>query len=347
MAGMKTAPAFFLSLIIFCSIAVAESGRAEPYMDSSRIEFFTRAQEYLFNDRFAAADSAYAAHIEREPEDPAGYLFRAAGLMADMADREENAHPDRFHELLDKTDSLTLGILDTCDSGTAAWMHLLRGHTEAYRSLWESRFGSFLTAVGKGFAANGEYESGLEYDRALTDLYAGIGSYHYWKSAKAGLLRLVGVFKNEKEKGIVELRKAAAGSLLHRELAQSALIWIWLDKQEYDSASVLASQFVRRYPEGKTFLWPLAQAFFRGGQYVEAGETYRALRAKLALSPGNYYNLIEVDYFVTQTFNWTGDNDKARESANRLLQYYDEIPGETLKRQKDRINFLQRIIARQ
>jgi len=346
MAGMKKLPAFFWAIAVIWFFAVEETPGAERYMDSTRIDFFTRAQEYLFNDRFAAADSAYAAHIEREPEDPAGYLFRAAGLMADMSDREENAHSDQFHELLDQTDRLTLRILETCDDETASWMYLLRGHMQAYRSLWESRFGSFLTAVKKGFAANHEYKAGLELDSTLTDLYAGIGSYHYWKSAKAGLLRLVGVFKNEKDKGIAELRAAAARSLLHRELARSALIWIWLDKQEYDSASMLASQFVRKYPEGKTFLWPLAQALFRRGQYAEAGETYRTLRSKLVRSPGNYYNLIEVDYFITQTHNWQGEDAQARKAARRLQEYYVEIPRETLKRQKDRINFMEKIIAR-
>ena len=346
MAGMKKAPVFFLSAAIFCSLLTAISARAESYMDSARLDFFTGAQEFLFNDRFASADSAYAAHIVKEPADPAGYLFRAAGLMAEMSDREENLHPDRFYELLDITDSLTGHILDTCGARTAAWMYLLRGHTLAYRSLWESRFGSFLSAVKCGFAANGQYEKGLECDSTLIDLYAGIGSYHYWKSAKTGLLRLVGVFRNEKEKGIAELRRAAAQSQLHRDLARSALIWIWLDKRAYDSARTLAAEFVRRYPDGKTFLWPMAQALFRQGNYAQAGEAYQTLRSKLEGSPGNYYNLIEVDYYITQSFNWMGEDENARISAGRLMEYYDKIPKETLKRQRSRINFLEKITAR-
>ncbi len=346
MAGMKKTPALFISAVILCFLVAAKSVRSESYIDSARLDLFTRAQEYLFNDRFAAADSAYASYVERQPDDPAGHLFRAAGLMADMSDREENSHPDRFHALLDISDSLTLRILDSCDANTAAWMYLLRGHSLAYRSLWESRFGSFLSAVRNGFAANDQYETGLEYDSGLTDLYAGIGSYHYWKSAKAGLLRTVGVFKNEKKKGIAELRDAAANSMLHRELAQSALIWIWLDKKEYDSAWTMASRFVSKYPDGKTFMWPMAQALFRQGKYPEAGEVYRTLRSKLAASPGNFYNLIEVDYFVTQTYNWMGEDEEARKAAVRLLEYYDRIPGKTIKRQKDRINFLKRIMAR-
>jgi len=346
MAGMKKVPALFLSVTALCFLITVGTVRPESYMDSARINFFTEAQEYIFNDRYEAADSAYAAHVERQPEDPAGYLFRAAGLMAEMSDREENLRPDRFHALLNISDSLTLLILDTCDNRTAAWMCLLRGHAQAYRSLWESRFGSFLSAVKRGFAANGEYETGLKHDSTLIDLYAGIGSYHYWKSAKAGLLRLVGVFKNEKDKGIRELRNAAANSLLHRELARSALIWIWLDKQEYDSAAALASEFVQKYPEGKTFLWPKAQALFRRQEYRRACEAYQELRTRLVEAPGNFYNLIEVDYYITQAYNWMGQPEEARKAAGRLMEYYREIPDRTLKRQRSEINFLKRMIAR-
>lgn len=346
MAGMMKLPAFLLAIAVLGLSPAADNIRAESYMDSARIDFFTEAQTYLFNDEFAAADSAYSTYIDHHPGDPAGYLFRAAGLMADMADQEEDTSSKEFHRLLFITESLTHSILDTCDDKTAAWMYLLRGHARAYRSLWESRFGSFLSALRNGFAADDEYEAGLKRDSTLIDLYAGIGSYHYWKSAKAGLLRMVGVFKNEKERGIAELHRAAEHSLLHRELARSALIWIWLDQQEYDSARVAAAEFARKYPEGKTFLWPLAQALFGEGRYSDAGETYRAIRDKIVPEPGNYFNLIEVDYFITQSFNWLGLNEEARQAAGRLMEYYQKIPKETLKRQRHHINFLKRMIAR-
>jgi hypothetical protein len=315
-------------------------------MDSTRIESLLEAQTLLLNDRFAEVDSIYREHIEIHPEDPAGYIFRASGLFAEMSDREENLNEDLFKRLLDQVDSLTERRLYYCDGRTAAWMYLFRGHAKAYRSLWESRFGSFMTALKLGLATIDEYEAGLEADSTLYDLYSGIGSYHYWKSAKAGFLKWLGIFKDEKDKGIAELRLAADSSLLHRDLSRSALIWIWLDRKEYDSAASIAEDFVARYPDGKTFMWPLAQARFRQLEFAEAMLVFERLRAMVEPSPGNYYNLIECDYFITQCRSWLHDPVGIKASAARVNEYLSNVPDETRKRQRDKLNFLKRIARR-
>ena len=90
---------------------------------------------------------------------------------------------------------------------------LYLGHQAAYRSLYEARFGSRFSALTYGLKAKGFYRDGLAADSALYDLYLGLGSYHYWKSAKAGILRTAGIFNDDKEKGISEIRKAIDSSL--------------------------------------------------------------------------------------------------------------------------------------
>jgi hypothetical protein len=248
--------------------------------------------------------------------------------------------------MLDSVDALTLQILDTCDVAAAAWMYLYRGHSKAYRSLWESRFGSFMSALTLGLATIDQYQAGLQQDSSLYDLYAGIGSYHYWKSARAGFLKWLGIFKDEKDLGIAELHLAADSSLLHRELAGSALIWIWLDRKEYDSAIVLAREFVARYPEGKTFRWPLAQALFRQTRYREAADEFTRIRRQLTQNPGNYYNLIQCDYYLTKCFTWLSEREETRAAAGRVRDYHDLVPDKTLRRQQTKLNLLLRIARR-
>jgi hypothetical protein len=319
---------------------------AECYPDTAQMRGIMQAQQCLFNDQFEAADSIYREHINHRSSDPAAYVFRAGALFAEMSDREDNLQEQAFKELLDSVEVLTACVLDTCDQPTAAWMHLWRGHARAYHSLYESKFGSFLSALKLGLSTIEEYEAGLRADGPLYDLYMGIGSYHYWKSAKAGLLRWLGIFSNEKNKGIAELRLAADSSLMHRELSRSALIWIWLDQREYDSAAALAEEFARRYPDGKTFLWPLAQARFRQTKYEQAAEVFLRIRSKLEDSPGNYHNLVECDYYLAQCYSWLSDPDRLRAAAARLTEYSDAIPAVTRKRQQAKINYLMRIARR-
>ncbi len=263
-----------------------------------------------------------------------------------MIDREENLHGELFKQLLDTVDLLTSQIIDTGSAESVAWMYLFRGHARAYRSLYESRFGSLVTALKLGLSTIDEYEAGLENNGRLYDLYAGIGSYHYWKSAKAGILKWLGIFKDERDEGIAELRLAADSSLLHRELARSALIWIWLDRKEYDSAAALAREFSHRHPDGKMFLWPLGQALFCMEEYQSAAAVFARIRTRLESFPGNYYNLIQCDYHLTQCYNWLSDPELTKATAAQVNEYYQHIPGHTLKRQRAKLNFLTRIARR-
>ena len=343
---MDRMPVLFLCLLLGATSPVLAAPRPDSYMDSRKAQLVKTAEELVFNDRFAAADSVYREEIVRHPEDPLAYLLRAAGLLARMSDREEEERKDLFHALLDSADQLTSRCLDTCDDRTAAWMYLLRGHAKAYRSLWESKFGSFVTALKLGLAVDNEYTAGLKRDSSLYDIYAGLGSYHYWKSAKAGMLSRIGIFKNERDKGIAELELAIDSSLIHRDFSRSALVWIRLDCNEYAAAARLAETLSREYPDGKAFLWPLAQAHFNDREFQAALDSYRRLRDKLASSPGNYYNLVECDFYIVQCLSWLERPDEATREAKTIFDYEADIPEKTLHRQHSKISYLKRIARR-
>jgi len=339
-------PVAFVFRAIFAIVGLFCPSFADPSCDSTRGSQILQAQALAFDERFLSADSIYRQIISDNPDDPAGYLFRAGVLFAEMSDAEDNLNESLFKRLLDTVDVLSDRILDTCGANTAAWMHLWRGHARTYRALWESKFGSSLKALRLGLSTIDEYGAGLKRDSTVIDLYAGIGSYHYWKSAKAGVLRWLGIFRNEKDKGIVELRRAADSSLLHRDLSRSSLIWVLLDGQEYDSAIALAEDFTQRYPEGKTFLWPIAQAQFRQAHYPQAVETFVRIRTRLEASPGNYHNLIECDYHLVQCYTWLEETRLLETTKQNYLSYRERIPAPTKTRQSDKINFLNRVVNR-
>jgi hypothetical protein len=342
---MKSPTALVLlwfALFAFCPIHSA----ANTYLNSDKIEILIEGQSLLFNDHFDAVDSLYDVYISDYPGDPAGYLFKAAALMGEMADREENLYPDTFKTLLDSVETLIAQQLDSCSSETGAWMYLYSGHARAYRSLWESRFGSFISAVKNGFAARSEYDKGFKADSTLYDLYLGLGSYHYWKSAKGGLLRFFRILKNERDKGLRELHLAADSSLLSQELARSALIWVLLDKKEYDSVISIASDFVSKYPDGKSFLWPLATACYKDKNYKRALATYQKLRERLETTPGNLYNLIECDYYLCKCLEKLGRKNDARRQAQKSEEYHDSISKDIRKRQRKNIAYIRRLAHR-
>jgi tetratricopeptide (TPR) repeat protein len=342
-SGMKLR--FLVSAIAAALFFVpATPASAQPYLDSARIATLLKIQDMIFDDRFTSADSAATELIETSPADPIGYLLRASNMLAEMTDQEENLYSKRFERLLDTTETIARKAADTADTPTQAWMHLILGHIQAYRSLYESRFGSFATAIRKGLAVRGEYQKALELDSSLYDIYAGLGGYHYWKSVKAGFLRWIGIFRNDKDKGIRELRLAADSSIISRQTASSALIWVWLDAKQYDSAIAEASKMLELHPSGRTFMWPLGQAFFQKADYERTVDIYTRLRDVLAAHPGNYFNLIACDRFLTLCWQLRNQTDKAREAAARFAEYRDRIPESVRKRQSEKIEYLEEIM---
>ena len=315
-------------------------------MNSAKIMEQAVVQGLIFNDRFKAADSSSLEIIERNANDPMGYVLLAMGLLAESSDREEDLYSDSLPKLLRKADSLARGVLDTGSTGTRAWMHLIRGHTRALRSVLEARFSSLVSAIKQGYGARSEYLEALAVDSSLYDAYAGLGGFHYWKSAKAGFLRWIGLIKNEREVGIRELHLAADSSQISRESARASLIWIWINEEEYDSAIAIAAKMHAQYPEGLSFVWALSRAYQFKHEYDSSLTYCLPIRDRVAQNAGNFYNLIECDAAITRCYEQAGNRLKARIAAQRLEEYYDAIPDNTRRRQKSNIGYLKRIASK-
>lgn len=313
-------------------------------MSSDLRETLTQVEGCIFNDDYDRAYELLDSLIEEQPTDPFGHLGRATAYLSEMTDCEDNLYPVIFSRTIDTVIALAQNRISDQRPNETAWMYLCIGHAKAYRSLWESRFGSFTSAIKLGFEARDAYEKGLASDSTVYDLYGGLGMYHYWKSAKAGILRWLGFFKNDKQKGVDELYLALDSSCLSQYSARHALVWIWLDMKDYDSAIAVCGELLEKFPNGKIFLWPLAAAYRETGDYDKALATYHLLRERLQKRVGNYYNLIECDYQLYGCYEKLGRSDEARQVVNTVNSYFDLIPQPTKQRQKSRLATLGRAV---
>lgn len=332
---------FILSILIIGTLAGLLRS-SEKDSAAFRFDLLREGQSLLLDDRFEDADSIFELYSRRYPADPAGSLFRASVLLARMNDAEEDFAGDQLKRMLDSIDAQVEKRLPSSDSSARAWLMLVRGHARSYRSIYESRFGSFLSAVKQGLSARNCYTNGLKYDSSLYDLYLGLGSYHYWKSAKGGVLSLFRILKNEKDRGIRELCLARDSAHFSKEAAHTALIWIYLNEEEYDSVIAIAEYMHDRYPDGRSFLWPLAEAYSKNKRHLEAIEVYRTLRSYFDNNRGNYFNLIEIDFAICRLAEKIKDDGAAGEQAVKGSAYFDHLPEQTQKRQRSKLAFLRR-----
>lgn len=339
---MKLAPFFLFYFTIFAFVPSVFSKTP----DSTTSSFIFSVQELLFNDQFDAADSLCEKFIADNAASPVGYLFKAGSQLGEMSDQEEALHSQELRKLVDSVITLCDKGLETSTDSDAAYLYLWRGHAHVYRSLFESHFGSFTSAIKHGFKAHDDYQKGLGNDSILYDLYFGLGNYHYWKSVKAGILRTIGIISNEIKKGINELGLAADSGIYFQEAAQNSMIWIWLDKKEYDSVIVLAEKMLKKYPDSRTLRWPLAAAYFQSGEFEKSGWQYQILWKHFEQNRGNYFNLIECEYHLHECYKQLGFKKKADEILAKVNNYGSDIPKSTKKRQRAKLNYLRRELAR-
>lgn len=332
----------FVVVLLMCSAPAAKAGQ-RLYVDSVRTNLLLQAQAAILDDRFDTSDSLARCIIEVDPSDPAGYISLAASQLARMIDAEDNLYGGQYTTLLDSVTKLCESPLSTAAPDRKAWLYLFLGHAQAYRALYESKFGSAYRAVRMGLRTRESYEAGLTADSTLNDLYFGLGSYHYWKSVKAGLFRWVGLFHNDIERGIEELHFAADSSIFSRPVSLAALAWVWLDREQYDSVAVVTRPLRLQFPRGKSFLWPLAKAQYDSKDFTAAVATYIQIRQLLEPNPGNHFNMVECDFYIAKCYEKLSQNPRVLACAARIAAYEKYVSGEVRIRQGDKIRYLKKL----
>lgn len=327
----------FLVTIFVFSISNAED--VEVFSDT-QLELVEEIQAAIFNEDFNYALEIVDSLIQVEPGEPLWVTFQSAVYVAWMTYEEEDFYKEEIERNHKLVDSLVNVRSESFDDTRKSWDQLCLGHMHAYKALREGRFGSSFDAMKLGLKARNAYTKGLEFDSENYDLYGGLGMYHYWKSAKSGLLRDIGIFNDDRDEGIDELYLALDNSLFSSATAHNALLWIWFDKEEYDSVLTIAQSLYDFYPEGLTFIWPMAEANFEIENYRAALELYSFIRERLLSNPGNYYNLVETDYMILLCLDDEVESEFRDDILSNFSEYYEEIGKEVKDRQKDKINYL-------
>jgi len=330
---------------IVCMIWLLAIGSlsASNLLTAEKIEIVLSGEEALLNARWDKAYETYDSLCRLDSTDPAGYLYRAVVLQTEMTDREEVFRKREFTRLLDRAEKLGEDYMRKgCSSRDSAVCQLYIGHQHAYRAVWETRFGSSISAITYGFKAKGAYQKGLRIDSTLYDLYLGMGSYHYWKSVKSGVLRYTGIFNDDREQGIAEIHLAIDSSLISRDAAKTSLIYILMNENKYDSAILIAEEMFAEYPHGNFFLWPIAESYRELENHEMTGKYYKMLYDRLKESPGNYYNLIEAAFYYYRTCEKLDCKDEAYPVVKSLIEAYREIPRETIREQRNKLTYLRR-----
>jgi tetratricopeptide (TPR) repeat protein len=160
-----------------------------------------------------------------------------------------------------------------------------------------------------------------------------------------------------------EMTLAYEKSIFSPDAAANGLIWMYIQEKKHDLAISLSEKMQSKYPQGKSFLWGLAQAYFEKRDWKNALAKYRELLEKLeankaapnsdhvtwganqnSIKPDQFYNIIECQYYIANCLFSLG---RYKDCASVCEETLDTNFGEQIeKKQKNRLKSIQRLLEK-
>jgi tetratricopeptide (TPR) repeat protein len=280
--------------------------------------------EASFQENYARAESSFETLIRLAPEDPSGYFFKAALYHAQMIDYESNFREKELYENVKIAKKLARERIK--QNKKDAWAYLVLGNSYGTKAVYKARQGDWWAGLNEGLSAKSALKQAIKCDPELYDVYVGLGSYHYWASVMTRAFWWLPFIGDHREKGILQMKLAYEKSIYSSAAAASGLIWIYIREKKYDQAISLAQQMQSEYPEGKSFLWPLAQAYFEKGDWTNARLKYEELLERLKENPGSKnpdqsYNQVECRFYIANCLFSLGRYSECDSLCQEILNF--------------------------
>ncbi|MCC6962713.1 MAG: hypothetical protein IT585_05630 [candidate division Zixibacteria bacterium] len=313
---------------------VCSTGSTAFTLDSAYVGQLRRGIAFTMTEQFDSARLVFQHLVDREANDFAARLYLAGVDHAEMLDREEYDGKEKFESDAEHAIDLAEDALKR--GHDSAWAYLTIGNAHAYIASLEAKAGGWWSAMRRGLKAKGAYLEALKTNPALYDAYLGLGTYHYWKSAKTEFINWFPLVGDRKDDGVRELELAVDSSLFSGDLALNSLVWIQLHRKQPGRALACAERLHARYPNSRLVTWGLAFSSYAAGRYHEALDYFGAIITSLESdSTQNYFNLIECRYHRAEIFGQTLQSDAERADLTALLAY--PVNDDVKQRQADKL----------
>ena len=313
------------------------------YADTMLRQIVQLGIEHTIRERYAIADSMFAALSKQFPQSPIGPLFRAAVLQTRMIDREDGRQAEELQQLLDEAIDKSQQWRENAPGDPEPLFYQAVAY--GYGAVHESHWGGWFAALKQGLKAANRFKEIIELDPTFMDAYVGLGNYLYWKSAKMSFITWLPFVPDDREKGIAYLQRAAEKGVFAAQTARTSLMWAYLDFGLPNNTLEIAEQLHQEYPESKVFWWGIGLASYESYRWRECIAAFDSLEARYsAEGPGNYFNLIMCAYYKAKAAHEAGDFARCREECRKA--FADLPPTETTRRLKGKLGELEELYRR-
>ncbi|MCK4428449.1 MAG: tetratricopeptide repeat protein [candidate division Zixibacteria bacterium] len=339
-----------ISFTFFPDLAFAQ--KYLDYQDEEIKNFFLGGIDACFRENYPLAEERFKQVVSKAPQDPAGYFFLAMLYQAQMMDYESYFREKDFYE--------NIKIAKKCakqrikHNKKDPWAYLFLGNAYGAKALYEARKGNWWSGLNNGLRAKSALKEAVKHDPELYDAYVSLGSYHYWASVVTKALWWLPFIGDKRKEGITEMRLAHQRSIFSQDAAANGLIWIYINEKRFDQAISLAEKMQNKYPEGKSFLWALATAYYEKSDWTNALFSYQKILVRIENqidgstssgtnpeNPNNYYNQIECKFHIANCLFNLGKFEECILTCEEIQNHpWDE---KTKERQKDKLKRIKRL----
>ena len=316
-SGVRNFPTtglFIIFIAIFLSSKKA-SCALNPVQEPLRGKI-NRGIELTINNRFDEAIDLYRKLIEKYPRQPIGYFYTAATLQAKMLDAEDYSEQAEFYRLSDLAIHYAEELQERGDA--TGWTVFYEGSAYLYRSFMDSKKGKWFAAYKDAKRGVGRLEKAVALDSSLYDAYLGLGSFKYWKSAKADFLLWLPFISDERKTGIEMIRQSIAKGIFTYWIARDQLSWVLMDAGNYREAMQIARENSEAYPVSRFFKWTLVEAAYRNHDLEVCYQLYQNLLQGVRTIPDNNH-LNELECLVR-----LAEIDLERQQWQQAHRYSDQ-----------------------
>ena len=335
---------FLIILILFCSSIFLH---AQVYPNAKVDSLLRSGIENIINQKYDFAKKDFIILDREFPKLPIGKIYIAAVEIAKSYDLVIPFKTDFINKNLDEAREMSEALLDSDENNI--WNSYFLALVDGCKAYFDGLTGDWLSAFGTGVTSVHLFEHCLKVDSTFYEALIATGTYKYWKSKKMKFLNWLPFVKDEREEGIKLLEEAVNKSSYNSYLAINSLIWIYIDRHEYNKAIKIAQSASVRYPDSRFFKYGLARAYEDVDKQKAIQIYYEILDSFTDTQKLNHCNEIILKHIIAQQYYRLGDYKSALTLCNEILDIKDltNFEHDKLGDRLDRVKSLKREISNQ
>jgi tetratricopeptide (TPR) repeat protein len=245
-------------------------------------EEYRLSSQCILNGNYGEAEKVLNNLIAAHPNEPSGYLFKAALLQYLSIDYEDYSREKEYISLLDKAENLSFIILKVAPEDL--WANYFFYAAQSMKGAKAASSGHLLSGVKKGRSGAKGMEWILSVDNNFYDAGFIYGCYRFWKSVSLHQVSWLPFLGDDRRSGIEEARNAIYKGKLTGPLCVSMLLQMFVT---YDppEAIALGRKMTAMYPTCRLFSWQLGEAYKKMGKYSDAVKVFSEIAESFSRDP--------------------------------------------------------------